>query len=65
MTSHKLRLIYVTINLDIKINGCSLEYVLNGIISNSYIIWISIERKLETFNESSRNANSVLGANST
>ncbi len=64
MILHKLRLMYVT-KLDIKINGCSSEYVLDGIKSNSYIIWFSIERKLQMSNESSRNAKSVLGANST
>jgi hypothetical protein len=53
------------INLDLTTNGCSSEHVQNGILSNSYIIKISIERKLQMLNESSRNANSVLGANST
>jgi hypothetical protein len=55
----------LTIKLDVKINGCSSEWLPGGIISYSYIIWISIERKLQILNESSRNANLVLGANST
>ncbi len=39
-----------------KFKGCSSEYVPNGIISNSYITCISIERKLQMRNESFRNA---------
>jgi hypothetical protein len=52
----------LTIKLDTKINGCSSEWVPGGIIFNSYIIWISIERKLQMLNESFRDANGSISA---